>query len=107
MTQPVNQNSQTKSYILVHVAPTNAANQPVKDAFVNDSSGNSGACDGTCTDAAICTGACQQKLQWLVDEKKAEGWDDPRFPTVAGILRHSDKHPRAAIAFMKFPSRSL
>ena len=29
----------------------------------------------------------KRKLQWLVDQKMAEDWDDARFPTVAGILR--------------------
>ena len=44
--------------------------------LLGSSSGNSGACDGTCTDAAICTGACQQKLQWLVDNGVGKGDDE-------------------------------
>ena len=42
--------------------------------LLGSSSGNSGACDGTCTDAAICTGACW-KLQWLVDNGVGKGDD--------------------------------
>ena len=36
----------------------------------------------------ISTTLSKRNLNWFVENKMVEGWDDPRFPTVRGILRH-------------------
>ena len=70
--------------------------------LLGSSSGNSGACDGTCTDAAICTGACQQKLQWLVDNGVGKG--DDELQLIAYRANNGDLAEYADLALLVEPA---
>ena len=47
----------------------------------------------------VSTVLSKRNLKWFVDENIAEGWEDPRFPTVQGIMRRG-MTPEALKRFM-------
>jgi glutamyl/glutaminyl-tRNA synthetase len=47
----------------------------------------------------VSTVLSKRNLKWFVDENIADGWSDPRFPTVQGIMRRG-MTPEALKKFM-------
>lgn len=47
----------------------------------------------------ISTTLSKRNLNWFINNNLVEGWDDPRFPTIRGILRHGMLKP-ALIEFI-------
>lgn len=47
----------------------------------------------------VSTCLSKRKLKWIIEEGYVDGWEDPRFPTVQGIMRHG-MTPLALTKFM-------
>ena len=47
----------------------------------------------------VSTCLSKRKLKWIIEQGFVDGWEDPRFPTVQGIMRHG-MTPMALTKFM-------